>query len=59
MSDWSGLVQVRTPTACFGLIVKDGIVVLCAPYGAVQSMNRNIDEVARYWRSKGAVVKPL
>lgn len=56
---WSGMVQVTTRSACFAMIVRDGLVVDCAPYGARQSMGRPIAAVADYWRSRGATVKAI
>jgi hypothetical protein len=56
MSGWSGLVQVTTRKACFGMVVADGTVVDCAPYGRSASMNRPIDKVADYWRKQGGRV---
>lgn len=53
---WSGLVQVTTADACFGLVVVDGIVVDCAPYGRRTCLGRPIAEVAAVWRRHGAVV---
>jgi hypothetical protein len=56
---WSGLVQVTTARACFGLVVVNGLVVESAPYGARQSMGRPIEQVAAYWRGRGADVRAL
>lgn len=56
---WSGLVQVTTPSACFGMVVREDTVVDCAPYGARWSLGRPIMEVATFWRSRGAEVKAI
>jgi len=59
MTGWSGLVMVTTRSACFGLIVVDGVVVESAPYGRRASLGRPIAEVAAYWRGRGATVVPV
>lgn len=59
MGGWSGWVRVTTKRACFALVVRDGVVVECAPYARRASLGRPIADAAAYWRSKGATVVPL
>jgi hypothetical protein len=59
MSGWSGVVQVSSPRATFGLVVTNGIVTEAAPYGRSASLGKPITRVATYWRSRGWTVEPV
>lgn len=54
---WSGLVQVTTKAACFGLVVREGTVVETAPIARQSSLGLPIQQVADYWRWRGAHVQ--
>lgn len=57
MSEFAGLLRVTLPDACFGLVVKHGIVYESAPYGRRASLGKNADVVCRHWQHKGATIE--
>ena len=55
----SHLVRVALPRACFGFVVRDGVVVECAPYGDQMLRRAGITrgrEAVRFFRQRGASV---
>lgn len=51
----SYLVRVETPTACFGFVVENGVVVRAAPMTR-WGMGKRGKLVAGWWMKQGATV---
>lgn len=53
------LVRVDMRRACFGFIVRDGVIIECAPYGEAILRRARITsgrEAVKLFRAKGAIV---